>query len=494
MTNDRIADGLPVVSAADAAASIPNEATLYTGGIGTGPKELPLALARSDRDLSLSIISSADAGFLTDTQVVGSGGVDFRYPFAVWPDHRQAANGGELTFVDDHFSSISRTVQQDVFTPEFGFDGPTVAIVEAVAVDDDRFVPTTAIGAIPTFVEHADRVIVEVNEAVPLAVGEFHDVYRPGTPPRDPIPLSAPDDRLGDRYVELPDGPDAVVRSDQPPMPYPFRDLTGDEREIADATVDFLKREVERNPAFEDRLTVEVGVGTLGDEIMRRLDGLAAPGRELAYYGEVIQDGLLELLADGTLEAASGTGIVISQKWIDRLYDEAETFTDRLRVRPVDVANEPSVIRRLGLVGINSAVEVDVYGNANSSHVRGSQVLQGIGGSGDFARNALVSVIVLPSTARDGTVSRIVPMATHVDHPDHDIDIVVTEQGVTDLRGLGPSDRADRLIEECAHPAFRDDLREYLERATAGDDPGHLPHDLQTAFDPLEREASQLNR
>ncbi|WP_049922484.1 acetyl-CoA hydrolase/transferase C-terminal domain-containing protein [Halopiger djelfimassiliensis] len=487
MTNERIAAGLPVVSAEEAAATIPADATVYAGGIGAGPKELPLALARSDRELSLSIVSSADAGFLTDTQLVDSGGVDFRYPFAVWPDHRRAANDGDLSFVDDHFSSISRTVQQDVFTPAFGFDGPTVAIVEAVAVEDDRFVPTTAIGAVPAFVDHADRVIVEVNEAVPRTVGEFHDVYRPDTPPREPIPLSDPGDRLGDRYVALPDGPDAVIRTEQPPMPYPFRELTADEGEIAAATVDFLERELERNPAFEDRLTIEVGIGTLGDEIMRRLDWIARSGYDLAYYGEVIQDGLLELLADGTLESASGTGIVLSQDGIDRLYGSPETFADRVRLRPVDISNEPSVIRRLGLVGVNSALEVDIYGNANSSHVRGSRLLQGIGGSGDFTRNALVSVIVLPSTARDGEVSRIVPKATHVDHPDHDVDVVVTEHGVADLRGLAPHERATRLIGECAHPAFRDDLRSFLERATSGDKPGHVPHDLSTAFDPLER-------
>lgn len=486
MTDQRVADGLSVVSADEAAALIPDEATLFSGGVGAGPKELPTALAHGDRDLSLSIVSSADAGFLTDTQLVASDGVDFRYPFAVWPDHRAAANAGDLSFVDGHLSSIGRTIQQDVFSPEFGFDGPTVAVVEAAAVENDRFVPTTAIGAVPTFVEHADRVIVEVNEAVPLAVGEFHDVYRPGTPPREPIPISDPGDRVGDRYVELPREPDAVVRSEQPPMPYPFRDLTADEGAIADTTVDFLEREVERNPAFEDRLTIEVGVGTLGNEIMRRLDTLAASGCDLAYYGEVIQDGLLELIADGALEAASGTGIVISQEWMDRVYDEPEAFTDALCIRPVDVSNEPSVIRRLGLVGVNSAVEVDVYGNANSSYVRGSRVLQGIGGSGDFARNALVSVIVLPSTAKGGSTSRIVPMATHVDHPNHDVDVVVTEQGVADLRGLAPVERAERLIEACAHPDFRDDLYAYLERASAGDEPGHIPHDLETALDPLE--------
>ncbi|WP_254766456.1 acetyl-CoA hydrolase/transferase C-terminal domain-containing protein [Salinilacihabitans rarus] len=479
MSSERIADGLPVTSAEDAAALIPSEATVYASGVGAGPKDVPMALARSDRDLSLSVVSSADAGFLADTQLIASGGVDFRYPFAVWPDHRRAANDRSLEFVDDHFSSISLAVGQGQF------DGPSVAVVEAVSVDEDRFVPTTAVGAIPTFVEHADRVIVEVNEAVPLEVERFHDVYVPGTPPREPIPVSSPTDRIGDPFVELPDGPDAVVRTEQPPMPYPFRELTDDERAIADSTVAFLEREVERNPTLDDRLTIEVGVGTLGDEIMRRLGDLSTADRDLSYYGEVIQDGLLELVEEGAIDGASGTGIVISQEWLDRLYDDPEPFVDDVRVRPVSVSNEPSVIRRLGVVGVNSAVEVDVYGNANSSHVRGSKLIQGVGGSGDFARSALVSVFVLPSTARDGEVSRIVPKATNVDHPRQDVDAIVTEQGVADLRGVGPVERAERVVENCAHPAFRDDLRAYLDRAREGD--GHIPHDLATAFDPIER-------
>lgn len=483
MEPERIPADVPVVSADEAAASISTEATVFAGGIGAGPKSIPMALANSERDLSLSIVSSADAGFLTDTQLVASGAVDFRYPFAVWPDHREAANAGELTFVDDHFSAIGRTVAQEVF------DGPTVAVVEAVAVEEDRFVPTTAIGAVPSFVEHADRVIVEVNEAVPREVERFHDVYRPGTSPREPIPLSSPGDRIGDQFVALPDGPDAVVRTEQPPMPYPFRDLTDAEREIAGRTVAFLETEAERNPALEERLTVEVGVGTLGDEIMRRLGDLSTEDRALAYYGEVIQDGLLELIADGDLDGASGTGLVFSQQGLERIYDEPERYAGDVAVRPVDVSNEPAVIRRLGVVGVNSAVEVGLYGEVNSSHVRGSTLLQGVGGSGDFARNALVSVFVLPSTARDGDVSRIVPKATHVDHPVHDVDVVVTERGVADLRGLGPRERAERLVERCAHPAFRDDLRAYLERAAAGG--GHVPHDLETALDPIGTETPE---
>jgi succinyl-CoA:acetate CoA-transferase len=106
--------------------------------------------------------------------------------------------------------------------------------------------------------------------------------------------------------------------------------------------------------------------------------------------------------------------------------------------------------------------------------------VNGIGGAADFVRNARLSVVALPSTADDGDVSRIVPMASHVDHTEHDVDVVVTEHGVADLRGLAPVERAERIVERCAHPEFRPALRAYRDRADARG--GHLPHDLDTAF------------
>jgi succinyl-CoA:acetate CoA-transferase len=149
-------------------------------------------------------------------------------------------------------------------------------------------------------------------------------------------------------------------------------------------------------------------------------------------------------------------------------------------LRPSDVSNSPELIRRFGVVAVNSALEVDVYGHANSTHLNGSHLVNGIGGSGDFIRNAHLSVVTLQSTAAGGDISRIVPMVPHVDHTEHDISVVVTEQGVADLRGLDPRERAEALVEQCAHPDYRADLRTYLDRAEASG--GHMPHDLDTAL------------
>src|SRR5690625_5970183 len=76
-------------------------------------------------------------------------------------------------------------------------------------------------------------------------------------------------------------------------------------------------------------------------------------------------------------------------------------------------------------------------------------MMNGIGGSGDFARNARLAIFVTKSLAKGGDISSIVPFVTHVDHTEHDVDVIVTEQGYADIRGLAPVQRAEKIIENC---------------------------------------------
>jgi len=136
------------------------------------------------------------------------------------------------------------------------------------------------------------------------------------------------------------------------------------------------------------------------------------------------------------------------------------------------------VVRRLGIISMNTAIEVDVFGNVNSTHVLGKQMMNGIGGSGDFTRNAYLSIFSCASTAKGGKISTIVPLVTHVDHSEHSVQVVITEQGVADLRGQDPHGRARIIIENCAHPSFRPQLLEYIEIVKHG----HTPQSLSRAF------------
>ena len=475
----RIADGLDPVDADTAAATVADDAVVGVSGFGSVgyPKAVPVALADADRDRSLTVVSGGSTGEEIDTALVEAGVLARRYPYQARPVARAAVNDGTVAFGDRHVWRVSNEV-------EFGgLPSPDVAVIEAVAVGPDWLVPSLSVGTTPAIVDAADRLVVEVNERLPLELARLHDVYRPDPPPdRDPIPLSDPGDRVGSPQISFdPAKLDAVVRTDRSGTPYSFREPTDRDRQIAVHLGDFLEDEVRRNEVFADELRLQFGVGNVGNALMGALDGLDVGDRDLVYFGEVVQDGLLDALDDGLLRVASGTSLALSVAGQERLFSGIDRYADAVVVRPADVSNHPGVVERMGLVAVNSAVEVDCYGNVNSTHVDGSRMLNGIGGSGDFNRNALLSVTALPSTAADGDVSRIVPMVTHVDHTEHDVSVVVTEHGVADLRGLSPWERADVVVTECAHPDFRDPLREYLDAAEKRG--GHTPHDLDRAFD-----------
>jgi succinyl-CoA:acetate CoA-transferase len=213
------------------------------------------------------------------------------------------------------------------------------------------------------------------------------------------------------------------------------------------------------------------------------LAGIAASGhRQLVAFTEVIQDGMLHLLRDDVLRFASATAFSLSSAGIDEFLRNIEHYRRRILLRPQEISNHPELIRRLGCIAMNGMLEADIYGNVNSTHVAGTSIMNGIGGSGDFARNAFLSVFMAPSTAKNGNVSTIVPMASHVDHTEHDTMVVVTEQGLADLRGLSPKQRARRIIDRCAHPDYRPMLNDYFDRAVHASAGKHTPHLLREAL------------
>lgn len=140
-------------------------------------------------------------------------------------------------------------------------------------------------------------------------------------------------------------------------------------------------------------------------------------------------------------------------------------------MRPQEITNHPEIVRRLGIISMNTAIEVDLTGNVNSTHVMGKTMMNGIGGSGDFTRNAYLSIFSCPSTAKGGKISTIVPLCSHMDHSEHSVQVVATEYGVADLRGRDPHERARLIIDNCAHPDYRDQLRDYLRMVKEGHEP-----------------------
>lgn len=475
--HSRIADVVEETDATTAAARIPPDATVLTSGFGSVgyPKAVPLALADSDRELSLTIISGGSVGDEIDRKLTETNGIARRFPYQARPEMRDRINNNEIAFHDRNISQLGDEVRYGSLCEA------NVAVIEAIAVGNDWLIPSTSIGHTPTFIDAADELIVEVNDTQPLSLQALHDCYLQGTPPnREPIPLKTATDRIGNPEIHF-DSKKliAVVRSSTRDSPYAFRDPTARDLTIAENLAGFLSAAVETSPMYDDTVHIQFGVGSLGNALMSALGDIDFGDRTLVYYGEVIQDGLLDMVDSGIIDTASATSLALSAEGQDRLFSNMETYAKSFVLRPADISNSPTMIDRLGVIAVNSALEVDIYGHVNSTHLNGRQLMNGIGGSADYTRHSPCAIIALPSIAADGDISRIVPMVPHVDHTEHDVAVIVTEQGVADLRRKSPLERADELIENCAHPSYRDELRNYLESADTG---GHIHHNLEEAF------------
>lgn len=475
---DRIAEDVTVTSPENVAEQISPCATIAISGFGSVgyPKEIPLTLANDSRNLSLTVVSGGSTGQEVDTELVKANAIERRFPYQARPESREAINDGSLAFHDRHISSLGDEVRYG------NLADIEVAVIEAVAVGDGWLVPSTSIGHSPAFVEAADELFIEINKSQPLDLQHLHDVYARRLPPdREPISLEEPDERIGSARLTFdPSKLSGIVITEIPDKPYSFRSAGPTELEISDHLSDFVQQEVRNNPIFEDTICLQFGVGNIGNAMIAAVESVDFDQQVVHYYGEVFQDGLLDLLDNSVIESASATSLALSDDGQQRLFDNLERYSSDIVIRPGDISNNATIIDQFGVVSVNSALSVDIFGHANSTHVDGSHIINGIGGGADFTRHSPLAIIALPSMTR-GSTSRIVPMVTHVDHTEHDIDVVVTEQGVADLRGLSPLERAKTLINSCAHPDVTPDLREYLERGV--EHGGHIPHDLETAFD-----------
>jgi succinyl-CoA:acetate CoA-transferase len=477
-----------VASAEEAAEQIrPGDSVGISGFTGAGyPKAVPTALARriSDahergEDFRVQLWSGASTAPEVDGVLARAHGLSKRLPYNSDPALRALINAGEVEYVDAHLSHSAQHMW-------FGFYGPLdVAVVEVTAIlPHGLLVPSSSVGNNKTWLDRADKVILEVNGWQPREFEGFHDVYY-GTrlpPYRAPIQLTSAMQRIGDPYLRVdPDKVVAVVETHAPDRNTPLKPVDEDARAMAEMLVDFLRHEVRQGRMPASLLPLQSGVGNVANAVMAGL--LDAEFEGMTSYTEVIQDGLLDLLDAGRLTGVSATSFGLSPAGVQRFMENIDSYKGRILLRSEEISNHPEVVRRLGVIAINGMIEADLYGNVNSTHVMGSAIMNGIGGSGDFARNAFLNFFVSPSTAKDGAISSIVPFVSHVDHTEHDVHVLITEQGLADLRGLSPSARAERVIEHCASPEFREPLRDYVARARAARPQArHTPHLLGEAL------------
>ena len=440
------------------------------------PKAIPQALAASMCARELTIVTGASVGDDMDGAMARAGLVARRYPYMSNRSLRGQINAGQTGYADMHLSHIPTWVNQGIGRHL------DIAVIEAAALTEQGIVPAAGGSWSDTMVRMADKVLIEVNEAIPLLIEGMHDFFEIGVPPHArTIPILSPWDRVGSPYIACP--PEKVlgiVLTNQMDAAPSFKAVDETTQAIGANVVAFLKGEVAAGRLPEHLGPIQSGVGQVANAVLK---GLAGSGfHDLTMYTETLQDSALELLEQGVLRMASTCAVSLTEPAQKRFYDNIHFFKERIVIRSQEITNHPEVVRRLGLVSMNTPIEVDLYGNVNSTHLMGSAVMNGIGGSGDFARNARLNIFATASTAKGGDISCIVPMASHVDHTEHDTQVIITEQGVADLRWKTPRERAELLIECCAHPDYRPLLRDYFEQAKRCASGQHTPHDLSTAL------------
>lgn len=467
-----------IMTAEQAAQLITTGMTLGVSGFTSVgyPKAVPLALAASGHAGELTVCVGAAVGDEIDGALVRAGLVKKRYAHQSHRDLRTAINNGTVGYSDVHISHLPMNMKQRT--------GPKVdvAIIECTAVTEAGLYLAASAGSADAAVRTADKVIVEVNQSLPEGLAGMHDIFEIGLPPHARIiPVLKPSDRIGTPYIPCP--PEkiaAIVMTDKPDPPQIFKPISPATQKIGENVASFLKQEIAAGRLPENPGPIQSGVGSVGNAV---LSCLAASGLEgLQMYTEVMQDSALALIEQGVFDFVSTSSVALGEENKRRFYENIGFFRDKILIRPQEISNHPEVIRRLGVIALNTPIEVDIYGNVNSTHIMGTKMMNGIGGSGDFARNARVCIFATESVAKGGAVSCIVPMVSHVDQTEHDVQVVITEQGIADLRWKTPRERAVLLIENCAHPAYRPQLREYYESALKNAEGKHTPHILSQAL------------
>jgi len=480
-----ISNAYPRIFPEEAAALVRHGATVAFSGFtqaGTA-KAVPRAIAERARSLhaagepfKIRVITGGAGGPSLDEVLARAEAISWLVPLQNTPTLRVQINREEVEYMDLHLSAVSRMVRA-------GFLGKVdLAVIEATDITPEgRVYLSSSIGASPTFLETAEKVIIELNRYHSRRLPEMADILiSPPVPHRPPLPIHDPLTKVGYPYAVV--DPAKVVGIVETNEPDDIVSAGGGggavSRRIAAHVVNFLVEEIHAGHVPGEFLPLQVGVGPVATGVLVALaqNPFIPPFK---MYTLSILDAVVDLMEQGKVTAASATSLSVTPDVARRVYDNMDFFAPRIVLRPQEISNDGGVVRRLAVIALNSALEVDIYGNVNASHVYGTDIVNGIGGSGEFTRNSFLSIIMCPSISLGGRISNVVPMCPHIDSNEHSVQVIVTEQGLADLRGLGPMQRAKLIIENCAHPAYREPLHKYIE----GSRMGHIRHNLDTCYE-----------
>lgn len=474
---------IPFITAEEAASYIKNgDNVAFSGFTASGtPKVVTVALAERAKKLhekgipfKINVFSGASTNDHVDGELARANAVGIRTPYQSHGDMRKSLNSAEMNYFDLHLSHLSQDLR-------YGFYGDIdVAIIEATEMSPNGEVILGAgLGMSPTIAQLAKKVIIEYSSYYHNSFRGFHDNYIPLDPPhRREIPIYKPSDRIGSTVLKIdPKKIIGVVPSNASESIKPFTAPDEVSQRISDNICHFLASQLREGRIPKEFLPIQSGVGNVANAVLFGLgENPEIPRFEM--YTEVIQDAVMHLMEEGRCKFASTCALTFSDDAMLHFMENIDFFRDKVLMRPGEISNSPEIVRRLGLIAMNTALEADIFGNVNSTHVLGTKMMNGIGGSADFCRNAYLSIFSCPSIQKGGKISTIVPMVSHLDHSEHSVKIIATEQGVADLRGKDPRQRAETIIENCVHPMYKELMWDYLKLSKGG----HTPHTLGAAF------------
>jgi len=437
------------------------------------PKVMPVALAdhveKNDLQgkLRFNLFVGASVGVETEDRWASLDMIDRRWPYQTGKNIQKGINSGRIRMGDKHLGHFAQDVGYGFYTENGRMD---VAIIECTDITEDgSLVLSGSCGICPELTQVADKIIIELNTEMPSHEG-LHDIIEPIKPPnRLPYLITNANSRAGIPYVRCdPDKIVGIVESKKLDNGRPLGPPDEMSEQIAGHILEFFESEVRKGMLPPNLLPLQSGVGNIANAVVGGL--VKGPFKNLSVYTEVLQDTMLDFFDSGKLDFASACSLSLSNEGFKRLYANFEEYSKKIVLRQLSISNHPEPIRRLGCIAMNTPVEFDMYAHANSTLVGGTRMINGLGGSGDFLRNGFLKIMHSPSVRPSKTdptgITCVVPKAPHVDHTEHDLDVLVTEQGLADCRGLAPKDRAQEIINKCVHPDYKPMIQEYLDIAT----------------------------
>lgn len=482
MLTDRIENAVlrsRIASPEEAAALIRDGMTVAFGGYTSCgyPKLIAAALAKrkeNGENFRFNLVGGAQVGSEVYEALAGASLLERCAPLIDSKTLAKQANSGQVHYYEQQMGKLPRLLANG------GLGHIDVAVVEALGITKDGcIIPTNSVGMVPAFLGAADKIIVEINLAQPEQLKGLADVYIPAPPPAtEPIPLTAIRQRIGDPFIRVDAEKIAFIVESNVPEQRPLAQPDGALKPVTDNLLGFLEQESKRN--WQGRLfPIQTGFGNLTNAILLALG--ESRFTDLEFFCGGVSENHIRLMAQGKIRGISTGSLTFSPYVIEQLRSDAKMFHERLVIRNGEITNAAETVGRLGVIAINTGIEADIYGNLNASHITGNRVVNGIGGGANFAQNALLSIVAIPSSAKGGDISSVVPMVSHHDIIEHDVDVLVTENGVADLRGLDEIERARAIIANCAHESYRSDLTLYLDKAIA-EGGGHHPVSLTEAL------------